>query len=170
MVMDWEKALYSINQGLWGTTIGGRETLTTNEPLPDEAYPTRKTADKPQEIRIHFKHGELSAIDNNENESKVELIRELNSRAGAYGIGRDIHLGDTIIGIKGRIGFEAPAAVLIIRAHQELEKCVLTKWQLYWKDQLANWYGMMLHEGQFLDEVGMKADGHRAWSSPIWFE
>jgi argininosuccinate synthase len=151
--MDWEKALYSINQGLWGTTIGGKETLTTKNPLPETAYPTALSADKPQIIKLHFEKGELSGIDEKKRISPVELIRKLNKLAGSYGIGRDIHLGDTIVGLKGRVGFEAPAPVVIIRSHQELEKCVLTKWQLYWKDQLAGWYGMMLHEGQFLDPV-----------------
>jgi len=149
--MDWQKALYSINKGLWGTTVGGKETLTTKSPLPDDAYPTPVTRKDPQELQIGFRHGELADINSRKFKSPVDAIRYLNELAGAYGIGRDIHLGDTIVGIKGRVGFEAPAPVLLIRAHQELEKCVLTKWQIYWKDQLANWYGMMLHEGQFLD-------------------
>ncbi len=151
--LDWEKAQYSINQGLWGTTIGGRETLTSSHPLPETAYPTKITGEVPENIRLHFTSGEFTGLNGQHFDSPIQGIRRLNDLAGAYGIGRDIHLGDTIVGIKGRIAFEAPAPVLIIRAHQELEKCVLAKWQLYWKDQLADWYGMMLHEGHFLDPV-----------------
>ncbi len=153
IAMNPEQAQYSINQGLWGTTVGGRETLTTQSPLPDAAYPTPISADEPQTCQLHFENGEFIGWNNQTFHTPVDAIRKLNELAGAYGIGRDIHLGDTIVGIKGRVGFEAPAPLLIIRAHQELEKCVLTKWQIYWKDQLANWYGMMLHEGQFLDPV-----------------
>ncbi len=151
--MDWGKAHYSINQGLWGTTIGGKETLTSQLPLPEDAYPTAISAEEPLELHLYFEQGELTGWNNEQFDSPVVAIQNLNRLAGSYGIGRDIHLGDTIIGIKGRVGFEAPAPVLILRAHQELEKCVLTKWQLHWKDQLANWYGMMLHEGLFLDPV-----------------
>ena len=151
--LDWQKAQYSLNQGLWGTTIGGKETLTSHLSLPDEAYPTRITEENPTNVIVHFKNGQISGVDDAEFENPVQAIRALNTLAAPYGIGRDIHIGDTIIGIKGRVGFEAAAPILIIKAHQALEKHVLSKWQIHWKDQLTNWYGMLLHEGQFLDPV-----------------
>lgn len=150
---DWTKSLYSINQGLWGTSVGGKETLTSHQPLPEQAWPTAVTATESRDITLHFEHGELKAIDGQAYGRSTEAIQALNALAGPYGIGRDIHVGDTIIGIKGRVGFEAPGPMLIIKAHHALEKHVLTKWQLYWKDNLANWYGMLLHEGQLLDPV-----------------
>lgn len=150
--MDWSEAKYSINKGLWGTSVGGAETLTSDQPLPEEAYPSPLEKEEPQTISLKFKNGEPVNIDGEEYEA-IELIRKLDEIGSAYAIGRDIHVGDTIIGIKGRVGFEAAAAMLIIKAHEQLEKHVLTKWQLYWKNQLAEWYGMMLHEGQYLDPV-----------------
>jgi argininosuccinate synthase len=149
---SWEKAKYSINKGLWGTSVGGQETLVSDKSLPDEAYPSQLEEEKPQDIKLSFEKGELIAI-NGEKDSPVSNIEKLDKIASKYAIGRDIHVGDTIIGIKGRVGFEAPAPLIIIKAHHLLEKHTLTKWQLMHKDQLANWYGMMLHEGQYLDEV-----------------
>jgi argininosuccinate synthase len=153
IIMDWSKAEYSINKGLWGTSVGGKETLTSDQPLPEEAFPSQITEESPRSLIIEFERGEIAAVDGIKFASPVEAIRHLNEVGGSYGIGRDMHIGDTIIGIKGRVAFEAPAALMIIKAHQALEKHVLTKWQQHWKDQLANWYGMMLHEGQFLDPV-----------------
>lgn len=150
--LDWSKAKYSINKGLWGTSVGGAETLTSHKPLPEEAYPSQLEEQEPRKVEIAFEGGEPKAIDG-ETAPPVEIIRRLEAIASPYAIGRDIHVGDTIIGIKGRVGFEAAAPMLLIHAHKQLEKHVLTKWQLYWKDQLAEWYGMLLHEGQYLDPV-----------------
>ncbi|WP_461534281.1 argininosuccinate synthase [Sinomicrobium sp.] len=150
--MSWEKAKYSINRGLWGTSVGGEETLTSHQSLPEEAYPSQLTKEDARQVKLTFKNGELTAIDGKE-DSPVNNIEYLNSIASAYAIGRDIHVGDTIIGIKGRVGFEAAAPLVIIKAHHTLEKHVLTKWQQHHKEYLANWYGMLLHEGQYLDEV-----------------
>lgn len=149
---SWAKAKYSVNQGLWGTSVGGAETLSSHLPLPEEAYPSQLKKSNPQALRIAFKNGEPVALDGKE-DTPVKIIEKLQQLASAYAIGRDIHVGDTIIGIKGRVGFEAAAPLIIIKAHHALEKHVLTKWQLHWKEQLGNWYGMLLHEGQYLDEV-----------------
>ena len=151
--MNWEKARYSINQGLWGTSVGGQETLTSDQTLPEEAYPTPLSAEGTREVTLDFKQGELAGINEEAYEHPVAAIRELQRLAAPYAIGRDIHVGDTIIGIKGRVGFEAAAPLILIKAHHLLEKHTLVKWQQYWKEQLANWYGMMLHEGQYLDPV-----------------
>lgn len=151
--MDWSKAKYSINKGLWGTSIGGAETLTSDQPLPEEAYPSPLKNEESREVVLHFKQGELTGFDGHQFPSKVEAIKKLQEIAQEFAIGRDIHVGDTIIGIKGRVGFEAAAPMIIIKAHHLLEKHTLSKWQLYWKDQLANWYGMMIHEAKFLDPV-----------------
>ncbi|MBY5960120.1 argininosuccinate synthase [Membranicola marinus] len=151
--MDWSKAKYSINKGLWGTSVGGAETLTSDQALPEEAYPSPLKKTEPRDLVLHFQKGELSGIDSHQYINKVEAIKQLQSIAQDYAIGRDIHVGDTIIGIKGRVGFEAAAPILIIKAHHLLEKHTLSKWQLHWKDQLANWYGMMIHEAKFLDPV-----------------
>ncbi|HLX93223.1 MAG TPA: argininosuccinate synthase domain-containing protein [Puia sp.] len=149
--MNFEKANYSINKGLWGTSVGGKETLSSKEYLPEEAWPTPCTEKGARQIEIEFYKGEPIALDGKRFNHPVETIQRLQAIAQPYGIGRDIHVGDTIIGIKGRVGFEAAAPMLIIKAHHLLEKHTLTKWQLYWKDQLANWYGNWLHEGQMLD-------------------
>src|SRR5690625_3873500 len=149
---DWSKAKYSVNKGLWGTSVGGAETLTSDQPLPEEAYPSSLKNENPRTLSLGFQNGEPASIDG-EDYDAVELIRKLDEIGSAYAIGRDIHVGDTVIGIKGRVGFEAAAAMLIIKSHEQLEKHVLTKWQLYWKDQLSEWYAMMLHEGQYLDPV-----------------
>jgi len=148
----WEKAKYSINRGLWGTSVGGEETLTSHAPLPESAFPSQLKKTAPITIKLRFKQGELNAIDGLE-ASPVALIEQLNALASDYAIGRDIHVGDTIIGIKGRVGFEAAAPILIIKAHHLLEKHTLTKWQQFQKDQLGTFYGMLLHEGNYLDEV-----------------
>ncbi|MEL4308391.1 argininosuccinate synthase [Joostella sp. CR20] len=150
--MEWEKAKYSINKGLWGTSVGGDETLTSHLSLPDEAYPSKLQNMGSQKVKLTFTKGELTAIDG-ETDKSINLIEKLNNIASAFAIGRDIHVGDTIIGIKGRVGFEAAAPLVIIKAHHTLEKHVLTKWQQQHKDYLANWYGMLLHEGNYLDEV-----------------
>lgn len=147
-----EKARYSINKGIWGTSVGGKETLTSNETLPEEAWPTQVTQSEPRKLELEFEQGELVGI-NGESLSPVKAIQKLQAIAQPYGIGRDIHVGDTIIGIKGRVGFEAAAPMIIIKAHHTLEKHTLTKWQLSWKDQLASFYGNWLHEGQFHDPV-----------------
>ena len=151
--MNFEKAVYSINKGLWGTSVGGKETLSSKGILPEEAWPTQVTASEAREIKLSFTKGELTGVDGKVFAHPVEAIQYLQSIAGTYGIGRDIHVGDTIIGIKGRVGFEAAAPMLILKAHHALEKHVLTKWQLNWKDQLAQFYGNWLHEGQILDPV-----------------
>jgi argininosuccinate synthase len=147
-----EKARYSINKGIWGTSVGGKETLTSNETLPEEAWPTQVTQTEPRRLELEFEQGELVGI-NGESLSPVKAIQKLQEIAQPYGIGRDIHVGDTIIGIKGRVGFEAAAPMIIIKAHHTLEKHTLTKWQLSWKDQLSSFYGNWLHEGQFHDPI-----------------
>ena len=151
--ISWEKAQYSINQGIWGTSVGGKETLTSDQSLPEEAYPSQLEKRKAKEITLHFKKGELKGINGKNYRDPVRAIQYLQKLAGPFAIGRGTHVGDTIIGIKGRVGFEAAAPLIIIKAHHLLEKHTLTKWQQYWKEQLANWYGMLLHEGQYLDPV-----------------
>lgn len=151
--MNFAKAMYSINKGLWGTSVGGRETLSSKGALPEEAWPTQVSKTEPEEVKLDFEKGELVSINDKKFGHPSEAIRYLSSIASPYGIGRDIHVGDTIIGIKGRVGFEAAAPMIIIKAHHALEKHVLTKWQLNWKDQLAQFYGNWLHEGQILDPV-----------------
>ena len=149
---SWEKAKYSINQGLWGTSIGGVETLSSDGWLPEEAYPTKVTKTGTEHVKIGFRKGEPVSL-NGVEMSPVEVIKALREVAGPYGIGRDIHIGDTIIGIKGRVGFEAAAPMIIIKAHHLLEKHTLTKGQLYWKEQIAGWYGQQMHEAMYLDPV-----------------
>jgi len=151
--MNFEKAMYSINKGLWGTSVGGKETLNSKGMLPEEAWPTQVTKSGSQEVRLSFNKGELIGVDDKKFSHPSEAIQYLQSIAGAYGIGRDIHVGDTIIGIKGRVGFEAAAPMIILKSHHALEKHVLTKWQLQWKDTLAQFYGNWMHEGQILDPV-----------------
>jgi argininosuccinate synthase len=150
---DFTKMEYSINKGLWGTSIGGKETLKSEQTLPESAYPSQIEKQGEETITIDFEAGEITAVNGQKNENKVVLINEVEAIASKYGIGRDMHIGDTIIGIKGRVGFEAAAALLIINAHKMLEKHTLSKWQQYWKDQLGNWYGMFLHEAQYLEPV-----------------
>lgn len=151
--MNFAKAVYSINKGLWGTSVGGKETLSSKGILPEEAWPTQVTKTDSGEVKLSFEKGELKKVNDKTFAHPAEAIQYLQSIAGAYGIGRDIHIGDTIIGIKGRVGFEAAAPMIILKAHHALEKHVLTKWQLNWKDQLAQFYGNWLHEGQILDPV-----------------
>jgi len=152
-VADFTKMEYSINKGLWGTSIGGKETLKSEQTLPEAAYPSQIEKHGEETVSISFEQGEITAVNGQTNTNKVALINTLENIANKYGIGRDMHIGDTIIGIKGRVGFEAAAPLLIINAHKMLEKHTLTKWQQYWKDQLGNWYGMFLHEAQYLEPV-----------------
>lgn len=149
---SWEKAKYSINQGLWGTSVGGVETLSSEGYLPEEAYPIQVTKHGHEHVKIGFKAGEPVSLNGNEMDP-VELIKQLHAIAAPYGIGRDTHVGDTIIGIKGRVAFEAAAPLILIKAHHLLEKHVLTKGQLYWKDQISYWYGQQMHEAMYLDPV-----------------
>ncbi|MBO9659390.1 MAG: argininosuccinate synthase [Chitinophagaceae bacterium] len=151
--MNFAKAAYSINKGLWGTSVGGKETLSSKGILPEEAWPTQMTKTESEEVKLSFEKGELKKVNDHSFAHPSEAIQYLQTLAGPYGIGRDIHVGDTIIGIKGRVGFEAAAPMVILKAHHALEKHVLTKWQLNWKDQLAQFYGNWLHEGQILDPV-----------------
>ncbi len=151
--MNFDKAMYSINKGLWGTSVGGKETLSSKGMLPEEAWPTQVTKQGSEEVKLSFEKGELRKVNDHSFAHPSAAIQYLQSIAGGYGIGRDIHVGDTIIGIKGRVGFEAAAPMVILKAHHALEKHVLTKWQLTWKDQLSSFYGNWLHEGQILDPV-----------------
>ena len=151
--MNFEKSAYSINKGLWGTSVGGKETLSSNGMLPEEAWPTQLLNSEPQQVKLYFEKGELFSVNKKSFNHPVEAIQYLQTLAGSYAIGRDVHVGDTIIGIKGRVGFEAAAPIIIIKAHHALEKHVLTKWQLNLKNQLSEFYGNWLHEGQVLDPV-----------------
>ncbi len=150
---DYKKMEYSINKGLWGTSIGGKETLHSEQTLPEEAYPSQVTAHEPETLKITFKEGQPVAVNGTEYANPVDAIRAVEAAGSKFGIGRDMHIGDTIIGIKGRVGFEAAGPILIIAAHKMLEKHTLTKWQQYWKDQIGTWYGMFLHESQYLEPV-----------------
>jgi argininosuccinate synthase len=151
--MNFEKAAYSINKGIWGTSVGGKETLTSSEFLPESAWPTQVTETDAKEMKLTFVQGELKGVDGETFDNPVEAIQKVQTLAAPYGIGRDIHVGDTIIGIKGRVGFEAAAPIVIIKAHQLLEKHTLTKWQMFWKNQQTEFYGNHLHEGHYLDPV-----------------
>ncbi|OBX26634.1 argininosuccinate synthase [Gelidibacter algens] len=150
--MSWEKAKYSVNKGLWGTSVGGEETLTSEKPLPEHAFPSQLEKEGEEKVTLTFKKGQLVALNSTSNtpEKNIEALHKL---ASAYAIGRDIHVGDTIVGIKGRVGFEAAAALITVKAHHLLEKHTLTKWQLQHKEYLSSFYGMHLHEGQYLDPV-----------------
>lgn len=148
--MNFDKALYSVNQGLWGTSVGGKETLTSHSFLPESAFPSQVTASETRSITIEFEKGQPVGLDGTKMKP-VDVIRALNKLGGSYGIGRDIHVGDTILGIKGRVGFEAPAPAILIKAHQGLEKHVLSKYQLMIKEQQSLWYGQLMHEGLWLD-------------------
>ncbi|MBP3889583.1 MAG: argininosuccinate synthase, partial [Muribaculaceae bacterium] len=150
---DFKKMEYSINKGLWGTSIGGKETLHSEQTLPEHAYPSQVTASGEETLKISFDKGEISAVNGKKFDNMIDAIREIEAIGSKYGIGRDMHIGDTIIGIKGRVGFEAAGPILIIAAHKMLEKHTLTKWQQYWKDQIGTWYGMFLHEAQYLEPV-----------------
>lgn len=150
---DFKKMEYSINKGLWGTSVGGKETLHSEQTLPEEAYPSQIVAEGPETLTITFEKGEPVAVNGEIFTNKIDAIRRVEEIGSRYGIGRDMHIGDTIIGIKGRVGFEAAGPILIIAAHKMLEKHTLTKWQQYWKDQVGTWYGMFLHEAQYLEPV-----------------
>ncbi len=150
---DFAKMEYSINKGLWGTSIGGKETLKSEQTLPEGAYPSQLKKHEPETFTIDFEQGEIAAVNGQKYTDKVKAIQKIEEITSAYAIGRDMHIGDTIIGIKGRVGFEAAAPLVIINAHKMLEKHTLTKWQQYWKEQVGNWYGMFLHEAQYLDPV-----------------
>ncbi|MDE7155638.1 MAG: argininosuccinate synthase [Muribaculaceae bacterium] len=152
-VADFKKMEYSINKGLWGTSVGGKETLHSDQTLPEHAYTTQMTATADSQITIDFEICEISAVNGQPFSDKVGAILKIEEIVAPYAVGRDMHVGDTIIGIKGRVGFEAGATMVILSAHKMLEKHTLTKWQQYWKEQLANWYGMFLHEAQYLDPV-----------------
>ncbi len=151
--MNFEKSMYSINKGLWGTSVGGKETLNSKGMLPESAWPTQVTKTGSEEVKLHFDKGELKKVNDVSFTHPSKAIQYLQTIAGPYGVGRDIHVGDTIIGIKGRVGFEAAAPMVILKAHHALEKHVLTKWQLQWKDTLSQFYGNWMHEGQILDPV-----------------
>lgn len=151
--MNFSKATYSVNKGIWGTSVGGKETLTSNLSLPEAAWPTQVSKTVEETVTLHFVSGELKGINGTQFENPVAAIQALQAIAAPFGIGRDIHVGDTIIGIKGRVGFEAAAPLIIIKAHQLLEKHTLTKWQSFWKNQLSEFYGNHLHEGHYLDPV-----------------
>ena len=150
---DFTKLKYSYNVGIWGTSICGGEILDSTQGLPETAYLKQVEKDGEEEIKIEFEKGEIVAVNGEKFTDKIKAIQKIESIAAPYGIGRDMHVGDTIIGIKGRVGFEAAAPMLIIAAHRFLEKYTLSKWQQYWKDQVAIWYGMFLHESQYLEPV-----------------
>lgn len=150
---DFTKLKYSYNVGIWGTSICGGEILDSAQGLPESAYLKQVTKQGTEQLKLTFEHGELKAINGERYDDPIAAIRKVEEIGAAYGIGRDMHVGDTIIGIKGRVGFEAAAPALIIGAHRFLEKYTLSKWQQYWKDQVANWYGMFLHESQYLEPV-----------------
>lgn len=150
---DFTKLKYSYNVGIWGTSICGGELLDSNQGLPESAFLKHPTKEGTELLKIGFKNGEICSVNGEDYEDKVKAIQKIEEIGAAYAIGRDCHVGDTIIGIKGRVGFEAAAPMLIIGAHRFLEKYTLSKWQQYWKEQVANWYGMFLHESQYLEPV-----------------
>ncbi len=150
---DFAKLKYSYNVGIWGTSICGGEILDSRQGLPESAYLKHATKEGTELLRIGFEKGEIASVNGTAFEDKIKAIQAVEQVGAAYAIGRDCHVGDTIIGIKGRVGFEAAAPMLIIGAHRFLEKFTLSKWQQYWKDQVANWYGMFLHESQYLEPV-----------------
>lgn len=150
---DFTKLKYSYNVGIWGTSICGGEILDSNQGLPESAYLKHATQSEPRELKIGFEKGEIVSVDGIKYDDKIKAIQKIEEIGSAYAIGRDCHVGDTIVGLKGRVGFEAAAPMLIIGAHRFLEKYTLSKWQQYWKDQVANWYGMFLHESQYLEPV-----------------
>lgn len=150
---DFTKLKYSYNVGIWGTSICGGELLDSNQGLPESAYLKHPTKSEPELLKIGFEKGEIVSVNGKHYDDKIAAIQAIEEIGAAYAIGRDCHVGDTIIGIKGRVGFEAAAPMLIIAAHRFLEKYTLSKWQQYWKDQVSNWYGMFLHESQYLEPV-----------------
>ena len=150
---DFTKLKYSYNVGIWGTSICGGEILDSTQGLPESAYLKHPTKQEPEVLSLGFDKGELVSVNGKHYDDKIAAIQAVEEIGAAYAIGRDCHVGDTIIGIKGRVGFEAAAPMLIIGAHRFLEKYTLSKWQQYWKDQVSNWYGMFLHESQYLEPV-----------------
>ena len=150
---DFTKLKYSYNVGIWGTSICGGELLDSNQGLPESAFLKHPTKSEPELLKIGFEKGEIVSVNGKHYDDKIAAIQAIEEIGAAYAIGRDCHVGDTIIGIKGRVGFEAAAPMLIIAAHRFLEKYTLSKWQQYWKDQVSNWYGMFLHESQYLEPV-----------------
>ena len=150
---DFAKLKYSYNVGIWGTSICGGELLDSNQGLPESAFLKHPTKSEPELLKIGFEKGEIVSVNGKHFDDKIAAIQAIEEIGAAYAIGRDCHVGDTIIGIKGRVGFEAAAPMLIIAAHRFLEKYTLSKWQQYWKDQVSNWYGMFLHESQYLEPV-----------------
>ncbi|MBO4923822.1 MAG: GNAT family N-acetyltransferase [Bacteroidales bacterium] len=150
---DFTKLKYSYNVGLWGTSICGGEILDSKQGLPESAYLKQVTKEGSEQIALEFKAGVLVGVNGEKFDDGVKAVQKVEEIAAPYGVGRDMHVGDTIVGIKGRVGFEAAAPMLIIAAHKFLEKFTLSKWQQYWKDQVANWYGMFLHESQYLEPV-----------------
>ena len=151
---DFTKLKYSYNVGIWGTSICGGEILDPTQGLPEEAYLKHVTTKEEEaELKITFEKGEIVAVNGEKFDDKVAAIQKIEEIGASYAIGRDCNVGDTIIGIKGRVAFEAAAPKLIIEAHRLLEKSTLSKWQQYWKDQVGNWYGMFLHESQYLEPV-----------------
>ena len=150
---DFAKLKYSYNVGIWGTSICGGELLDSNQGLPESAFLKHPTKSEPELLKIGFEKGEIVSVNGKHYDDKIAAIQAIEEIGAAYAIGRDCHVGDTIIGIKGRVGFEAAAPMLIIAAHRFLEKYTLSKWQQYWKDQVSNWYGMFLHESQYLEPV-----------------
>lgn len=150
---DFTKLKYSYNVGIWGTSICGGEILDSTQGLPESAYLKQVEKGGEEELRLTFEEGELKGVNGEKFDDPIKAIQKVEEIGAPYGIGRDMHVGDTIVGIKGRVGFEAAAPMLIIGAHKFLEKYTLSKWQQYWKDQVANWYGMFLHESQYLEPV-----------------
>ena len=150
---DFAKLKYSYNVGIWGTSICGGEILDSAQGLPEDAYLKHVTQQEESELKITFEKGEIVAVNDEHFDDKIKAIQKIEEIGASYAIGRDCNVGDTIIGIKGRVAFEAAAPKLIIEAHRMLEKYTLSKWQQYWKDQVANWYGMFLHESQYLEPV-----------------
>ena len=150
---DFTKLKYSYNVGIWGTSICGGEILDSKQGLPESAYLKQVSKSGSEILSLGFEKGELKSVNGKEYSDKIAAIQAVEAIGAPYGIGRDMHVGDTIIGINGRVGFEAAAPMLIIGAHKFLEKFTLSKWQQYWKDQVANWYGMFLHESQYLEPV-----------------
>lgn len=172
---DFKKAEYSINQGIWGTSVGGKETLSSSETLPESAYPSQLKKHDSQRVTLSFEKGELVSVNGVKYDDRIKAIQALQTIAAPYAIGRDMHVGDTIIGIKGRVGFEAAAPMIIIKAHHTLEKHTLAKWQLFWKDQIAAFYGNYLHEGQYYDPVmrdmeAMLESSQRTVSGDVYVE
>ena len=150
---DFTKLKYSYNVGIWGTSICGGEILDSTQGLPESAYLKQVSKTGSEILALEFSHGELVGVNGKHFDDRIAAIQAVEEIGSAYGIGRDMHVGDTIVGIKGRVGFEAAAPMLIIGAHKFLEKFTLSKWQQYWKDQVANWYGMFLHESQYMEPV-----------------